>query len=114
MPKTAVQTPICDICGAEVREGSLFCYNCGGSLKKVAAEPAQTPEVPVAPPAPTNGASKPSAPSKREARKRKPIDRGPVEVVWAPREGISLIYVVAGVILLIIAVVLFIVAMLLK
>ena len=114
MPKTAVQTPICDLCGAEVREGSLFCYNCGGSLKKVSAEPAQAPEVPVVLPAPTNGVSKPSEPNKREARQRKPIDRGPVEVIWAPREGISLIYVVAGIILLTIAATLFIVAMLLK
>ncbi len=114
MPKTAVQTPICDLCGAEVREGSLFCYNCGGSLKKVSPAPAHAAEVPVAVPAPTNGVSKPAAPNTREARKRKPIDRGPVEVVWAPREGISLIYVIAGVILLAIAVTLFIVAMLLK
>ena len=114
MPKTAVQTPICDLCGADVREGSLFCYNCGGSLNKAAAELGPRPEVPAPVPAPTNGASKPSAPNKREARQRKPIDRGPVEVVWAPREGISLIYVIAGIILLIIAATLFIMAMLLK
>ena len=114
MPKSAVQTPICDLCGADVREGSLFCYNCGGSLNKVVAEPPQRPEVPAAVPSPTNGVAKPSASNKRELRQRKRVDREPVEVVWAPREGISLIYVIAGGILLIIAATLFVVAMLLK
>ncbi len=39
MAKTLVKKKICDACGAEVRPGSLFCYNCGGA---VAAELPET------------------------------------------------------------------------
>ena len=114
MPKTAVQSPTCDICGAEVREGSLFCYHCGGSLKPEDRESTQISEVPTALPVPTNGNTKTAKATRRESRQLKRAERGPVEVVWAPREGISLIYLVAGTVLLIIAISLFVVAMLLK
>ena len=113
MPKTAVQTPICDICGADVREGSLFCYNCGGSLKRTDTEIVPRPQAAVAPPASANGAAQKVAVDKRAARRRN-IDRGPVEVVWEPRQGISIGYVIAGVVLLFIALILFIAAMWLK
>jgi predicted amidophosphoribosyltransferase len=29
MPQTVVEKAICDNCGADVREGTAFCYNCG-------------------------------------------------------------------------------------
>lgn len=29
MPKTEVENTVCDACGAEIRSGALFCYNCG-------------------------------------------------------------------------------------
>ncbi|HEY8560418.1 MAG TPA: zinc-ribbon domain-containing protein [Pyrinomonadaceae bacterium] len=32
MAKTLVEKKICDSCGAEVRPGSVFCYNCGGAV----------------------------------------------------------------------------------
>jgi hypothetical protein len=32
MAETLVENRICGACGAEVRAGALFCYNCGGSL----------------------------------------------------------------------------------
>lgn len=32
MAKTLVEKEICDACGADVRPGSLFCYNCGGAV----------------------------------------------------------------------------------
>jgi len=32
MAETLVETKICDACGADVRPGSLFCYNCGGAV----------------------------------------------------------------------------------
>jgi hypothetical protein len=28
----------CDICGAEIRQGSQFCYNCGSEIREVAAK----------------------------------------------------------------------------
>jgi hypothetical protein len=115
MPKTAVQTPICDICGADVREGSLFCYNCGGSLKQVAMEkPERLPEPVPAPSPRPNGSGKPVAVEQRPPRRKRNIDRGPVQVVWEPREGISVVFVIACVFLLLIALVLFIAAMWLK
>lgn len=36
MAKTIVKKEICDACGAEVRPGSLFCYNCGGAVAEEA------------------------------------------------------------------------------
>jgi hypothetical protein len=114
MPKTAVQTPICDICGADVRAGSLFCYNCGGSLKQTASDVVQLPPVQPAVPPSKNGVRKAAPADTREARQPRKVDRGPVEVVWEPREGLSWIYVTAGVVLLVIAIVLFVTAILLK
>ncbi len=32
MAKKVTQKEVCDACGADVREGSMFCYNCGGPL----------------------------------------------------------------------------------
>jgi hypothetical protein len=32
MSKTLVDKKICDACGADVRPGSGFCYNCGGAV----------------------------------------------------------------------------------
>jgi hypothetical protein len=40
MAKTLVDKKICDACGADVRPGSLFCYNCGGAVGEVLPEPA--------------------------------------------------------------------------
>jgi hypothetical protein len=32
MAETLVENRICSACGAEVRRGALFCYNCGGAV----------------------------------------------------------------------------------
>ena len=32
MAKTTVENLVCQACGADVRENSLFCYHCGGSV----------------------------------------------------------------------------------
>jgi hypothetical protein len=39
MAKILVEKKICDACGAEVRPGSLFCYNCGGAVAAEVPEP---------------------------------------------------------------------------
>ena len=114
MSKTAVETPICDICGADVRAGSLFCYNCGGSLKQPDYDVVPTPLVKPSTSLRKNGVQKAAPPEKRVARQPRKIDRVAVEVVWEPREGVSLIYVTAGVLLLVIAIVLFVTAIILK
>jgi hypothetical protein len=40
MAKTLVEKEICDACGADVRPGSLFCYNCGGAVSEELLESA--------------------------------------------------------------------------
>lgn len=38
MAKTSVKNKTCAACGANVRQGSLFCYNCGEAVAPEAAE----------------------------------------------------------------------------
>lgn len=115
MPKTAVQTPVCDICGSDAREGSLFCYNCGGSLKQIANdEPEAAREIPTQPVAAANGASKGTPPERRGSRRRRASSRGPVEIVWEPKSGFSIAYVIGAAVLLGFALLLFIAAVWLK
>jgi len=103
MPKTAVETAVCNICGAEVREGSVFCYNCGGSVTK-AEEPAATP-APIEPKA--NGIAAPvgQRPTQRQADRHKvrAANRQPTEIVWEPRNGVSWVFVIASLVFVILA-----------
>ena len=39
MAETLVEKKICEACGADVRPGSLFCYNCGGALAEDLPKP---------------------------------------------------------------------------
>lgn len=115
MPKTAVETPICDICGAEVREGSEFCYNCGGSLGKVVSdEPGPEAIAPAAAESKNNGAAAARAKERRGARRRRAANREPIEVVWEPNEGVSGLYIAAGLVFLVVAATLLFVAMWMK
>jgi len=115
MPKTAVQTPVCDICGAEVRKGSLFCYNCGGSLTQAVDEKLGVlpPEAITSAPV-KNGSGKEKSAERREARKRRNVELGPVEVIWEPREGVSWPFLVASIFLIVFAIVLFSISMWMK
>lgn len=110
MPDAVVETPICDICGAEVRDGSQFCYNCGGSVSK--AE--DISEMPVAIPMPesANGSAKGTPANVDKARRRnvRAANRQPVELVWQQRNGIGLPFVIGALVLVSIAVALFIAA----
>jgi len=40
MAETLVENKICEACGADIRPGSLFCYNCGGAVSEELAKPA--------------------------------------------------------------------------
>lgn len=103
---------MCDICGAEVRDGSLFCYNCGGSLSKnEEAEPIPPPSEPIIAAEPlANGkaAKVDEAPAKRpmqrsDRRKVRASNREPAEIVWEPRQGVSWAFVIASLIFVIVA-----------
>ena len=39
MAETFVENKICEACGASVRPGSVFCYNCGGAVQEDLAKP---------------------------------------------------------------------------
>jgi hypothetical protein len=120
MPKTAVQAAVCDICGAEVRDGSVFCYNCGGSLAKAdKPEPIPPPAEPiitVARPVNNGGITGGERdPAKRrieraERRRVRASNREPAEIVWEPREGMSWAFVIVSIVFVIIALVLVIAA----
>jgi hypothetical protein len=109
MSQTAVEELICDVCGAEVRDGSLFCYNCGTSV----AEPVKHSPEPQSSELPSNGGStgkvndlvKPTPTGKVRPRNRPVQNR---EVVWAERDGVSLGFVVTTAILVLLSAVILI------
>jgi hypothetical protein len=37
MPETITEKAVCAKCGADVREGTQFCYNCGSSLSEASS-----------------------------------------------------------------------------
>ena len=39
MAETLVKNRVCNACGAEVRSGAFFCYNCGSSVETETASP---------------------------------------------------------------------------
>jgi hypothetical protein len=84
LSETVVQPVRCPKCDAEIRDGSAFCYNCGGRV----VDENVTDEVPVSSPTkPDETLSKP-APGLRTARdirrRERTVDRKPKEVVWEP------------------------------
>jgi len=122
MPKTAVEETVCDICGVEVRDESLFCYNCGGSvsiLESIAPDPIPVPSEPIVArdKKPTNGST--FDPAKRladriESRKVRASNRQPVEVVWEPRTGFSLPFVITSLVFVLITIVVILAAFYLR
>jgi hypothetical protein len=122
MSQTAVETSICDICGVGVRPGSEYCYNCGGS---VGPKPENIEAVDVIVgtglaedgEAVSNGHSPDIvtgpglAKSERSSRQRtRASNRMPVEVVWEPRTGVSLAFIIGSSLFVLIALALFIAA----
>lgn len=106
-----VSTARCPKCDVEIRDGSLFCYNCGG---RVAGDDGREPPVeasgafvePVTKPAP-------GLRTARDIRRReRTFDRKPKQVVWEPSAvtpDLQLIVVTAGVIVFTVVVILMII-----
>ena len=87
MAKAADESPVCEACGADVRAESLFCYNCGKSVKIAQPEPTATAVHETAPlrqpvniEEPTGRPPLESAASLR--KKRRAMNRQPIEVSW--------------------------------
>lgn len=126
MTDTAVR-PACSKCGAEIREGSLYCYGCGLPVA----------EVPAAPDRATSATAEPTheraadinadlekahaaaaAPTARPtgAARRRPARPEPkmVEVVWAEPQGSSLGFILGSAIVILITIVVVAIALYLK
>jgi hypothetical protein len=133
-----VETAVCDACGAEVRDESLFCYNCGGSVNTKSDEP--QPEVPELIRTESNDArratelhskdegafgrdglveqrpgSKPALRSAASLRKqRRASNRQPIEVTWERPAGPGIGFVITTVVLTMGALVLMLIALYLR
>lgn len=105
MSKTAVEESICDVCGAVVRDASVFCYNCGSAVTQrseeiVIVKPAD--DLPASD-APSNGTPVIKTPKSARVRPRKrPVQNR--DVTWEEREGISISFVVTTLVLVALAV----------
>ena len=83
MIETATEKVVCEKCGADVREGTSFCYNCGS---QVAVDPLVEPAISepesavVETPKPTNAEK--FARSAEERRKARIRGRKTVEYSW--------------------------------
>ena len=112
MANTTVTEAACDLCGAEIREGSLFCYNCGTAVeaehvetKTSVPEVSATPKVPDRPPLR-------SAASLRQQRRA--ANRQPVEVSWEPKAQTSMLFIVSTLVLAVGAFALLLIALYLR
>lgn len=124
MAETAVKIDLCDICGADIRPDSAFCYNCGGSvsLEEVGLQPAKIVEEQKTEVAQANGnIPKEAAPvgvrnrdRKREARSRAVIERKAVKISWEPRTDSAVPFVVGSIFIVILAAILFFAAYFIK
>jgi len=110
MTETAVESSVCEACGADVRDGSLFCYNCGGPVGKSApdtSESAARDEIVNVEPA-----TRPPLRSAASLRKqRRAFNRQPVEVRWESPSGSPTGFVIATIVLAAGALVLLIIAL---
>lgn len=114
MSQTAVNELICDVCGAEVRDGSMFCYNCGTSVTEpVGQGEVQTVVEPQTSESRSNGSpivkgndSLKQRPTEKIRSRKRPVQHR--EVVWAERDGMSLGFVFTTVILVLLSAVILI------
>jgi hypothetical protein len=109
MSETAIQTAVCEACGAEVRDESVFCYNCG---ERVSAE---SPGSDSANEKPAAVVSRPPLKSAATLRKqRRAFNRQPVEVSWEQRTGPATGFVITTIVLAVGALVLLLIALYLR
>ena len=112
MSETAIETAVCSACGADVRNESLFCYNCGERVKETLAD-IETPS------ADTEKAVRPgSRPPLRTAaslrKQRRAYNRQPVEISWEPPAGSPAGFVITTIVLAVGALVLLLLALYLR
>jgi hypothetical protein len=119
MSETTVNTSVCSKCSAEIREGSLFCYNCGTSVSVVGTSDAsvETEHEALASTAETVDRQPPVAGPGRKLRsaadigRKRAFNRQPIEVTWTPRNDAVNSFVVTGLIIVTLTVLLVIAAL---
>jgi predicted amidophosphoribosyltransferase len=112
MANTAVEILNCEACGADVREGSLFCYNCGSSVTPTGVVEALK-ENPVIADVPAQ--ERPPLKSAASIRKhRRALNRQPVQVSWEAPEGPATAFIVVTIVLTVGAIVLLALALYLR
>ena len=97
MVETAVEIQRCGACGADVRHGSLFCYNCGASVP-----PALIADAVEEKPALIEAIREPRPPLKTAAslrKHRRALNRQPVKVSWEPPEGPAMGFIITAIVL---------------
>lgn len=122
MAETLVDNAVCGACGADVREESLFCYNCGASVQGAVPEPAPIEPKPAQPvvdsSAPAESANPDARPPLRSAaslrKQRRASNRQPVEVSWQQPTGAPVGFIIATIVLSAGALVLLILALYLR
>ena len=113
MANTMVTEAACDLCGAEIRDGSLYCYNCGNAVPAKVAEP--EPEKSEITPAPEKVNNRPPLRSAASLRKqRRAYNRQPVEVSWEPKEQTPKLFIFASITLAVGALLLLLIALYLR
>ncbi|MEP7149039.1 MAG: hypothetical protein ABI857_09165 [Acidobacteriota bacterium] len=114
MSETAIQTAACAGCGSDVRDESVFCYNCGERVKEETAKSeaaAAAAELEVA----RQPGSRPPLKSAALLRKqRRAFNRQPLEVSWEQRTGPPAGFVITTVVLVIGVLILLLLALYLR
>ena len=115
MADTMVTETACDLCGAEIRDGSLYCYNCGNAVPERLVEPEPEPEKSEITPAPERVDNRPPLRSAASLRKqRRAFNRQPLEVSWEPKEQTPKLFIFATITLAVGALVLLLIALYLR
>lgn len=83
MQSTVIENSVCPSCGAAVRAGALYCYNCGGALATAAVSDSQAGEISNGN-LPNQSEASVATPQRERRRRREPVR---TEVVWEPESG---------------------------
>jgi hypothetical protein len=108
MPETVLITETCHACGSEVRDESIFCYNCGQQVR----EGGQTEETKTMDKLESGLRSRPPLKSAASLRKqRRAYNRQPVEITWERPTRSPIGFIITTIVLVVGALVLLLLAL---